>query len=233
MGPGRRARALPALTQTLDWTYATDSSLGLFRPASCGATPAAVRLVKYPAGGRPRAVQAERLLDLAAVGQAGTWLARPADVCPRTARRGPRLPSPASRREPADSAPREPCVRDLLVLLRLSNDRSTPKPGKCRQKRVPPVGFEPTTCGLEVRCSIQLSYRGSARELNPGRAGRRRSGAPVEASRAPRTFRALLARVREQTRREDVAAEVRRVDPLAAQRLVQALRLPQRERLGE
>ena len=24
--------------------------------------------------------------------------------------------------------------------------------------KVRPVGFEPTTCGLEVRCSIQLSY---------------------------------------------------------------------------
>src|SRR4051794_5227 len=29
----------------------------------------------------------------------------------------------------------------------------------------PPVGLEPTTCGLEVRCSIQLSYRGLAISL--------------------------------------------------------------------
>jgi hypothetical protein len=34
------------------------------------------------------------------------------------------------------------------------NDRSQPR------KRLPPAGIEPATCGLEVRCSIQLSYGG-------------------------------------------------------------------------
>ncbi len=30
----------------------------------------------------------------------------------------------------------------------------------------PRPGFEPGTCGLEVRCSIQLSYRGHRRDIS-------------------------------------------------------------------
>ena len=34
---------------------------------------------------------------------------------------------------------------------------------------VPRVGFEPTTSGLEVLCSIQLSYRGTAKQIITGK----------------------------------------------------------------
>src|SRR4051812_47508666 len=37
---------------------------------------------------------------------------------------------------------------------------------------MPPAGFEPAACGLEVRCSIQLSYRGGHREGYPPYTGR-------------------------------------------------------------
>src|SRR5215210_6509282 len=41
---------------------------------------------------------------------------------------------------------------DEALLFRLS--------GAYRSSEAPPAGFEPAACGLEVRCSIQLSYRG-------------------------------------------------------------------------
>src|SRR4051812_47335664 len=53
---------------------------------------------------------------------------------------------------------------------------STAKGRFYRGSEAPPGGLEPPTCGLEVRCSIQLSYRGVRRgilarpqELQPSR----------------------------------------------------------------
>lgn len=45
---------------------------------------------------------------------------------------------------------------------------STP-PEEAPPEEAPPGGFEPPTCGLEVRCSIQLSYRGNRGDCTVGR----------------------------------------------------------------
>src|SRR5215218_6627455 len=66
----------------------------------------------------------------------------------------------------------------------------------------------------------------SARDL-------RDSEAPVEPSRTARAVRVQLAGVDEQAGRLDVAAEVGGVDRLAGQRLVEPLRLAEREVGGE
>ena len=57
--------------------------------------------------------------------------------------------------------------------------------------------------------------------------------AAVELARAARALRVPLARLLEQAGGAHVAAEVRGVDLLAAQRLVEPLRLAERERLGQ
>jgi hypothetical protein len=64
-------------------------------------------------------------------------------------------------------------------------------------RSAPPAGLEPATCGLEVRCSIQLSYRGLRRSLC----------ALVHATGAAWTFGVELSRVGEQARGADVTAK--------------------------
>lgn len=54
----------------------------------------------------------------------------------------------------------------------MTNDAGAPANGSAGSSlQAPPAGLEPATCGLEVRCSVHLSYGGSAASLYPRRPG--------------------------------------------------------------
>lgn len=123
------------------------------------------RFVKWPAGRRPRCVRGpDRAMELPAVGQA---LLRPPDVPPAAAMA---VDVPA-RSLPHDRRPTSASGHGWDTIGGPGRSRFRQNTSMSSHFSVPRAGFEPATCGLEVRCSIQLSYRGSREML------RRRPGA--------------------------------------------------------
>ena len=56
--------------------------------------------------------------------------------------------------------PKKLLQQDLAGVCRLTISWNTYHGSLCQcGNMASPVGLEPTTCGLEVRCSVQLSYR--------------------------------------------------------------------------
>jgi hypothetical protein len=81
-----------------------------------------------------------------------------------------------------DRSPALPC-KGARPLMGLAQSRSTRS-----LFPTPPAGFEPATCGLEVRCSIQLSYEGKQHKRNAQRCAIvPRWRAPAMCSRLPRS----------------------------------------------